>query len=135
MVSVTSTQELRGLGLPASRGPGGLFESKRPEDVAWSDLLIALFTPLGARLMRRSAGSALHELLFDPIDPRDFSLVELAVRDAATRQVPHVVIANVAVLAREKGIELRIAFHLANDRGSDPTVRAVTIDKTFISPA
>lgn len=129
----TNATELRGLALPALKGSGGIFESKSAEDVAWGDLLLALFTPIGGRVMRRQAGSALYELLFEPVNPDDFTLVDYTIREAARRQLPHVNITNVEVRDIGRGIEIHVFFQLNNDRDAQSTSRVVQVPKTFVS--
>lgn len=131
--SFRSATELRGLALPALKGSGGLFESKGPEDVAWGDLILGLFTPLGGRVMRRGLGSALYELLFEPIDEGDFALVNYTVREAVSRQLPHVSIVRLAVRSVERGIEIHVFFRLNSDLDAAPSQRTVLVPKTFVS--
>lgn len=128
----TSTTELRGLALPAVKGPGGLFESKRGGDVLFGDLLVALFTPLGTRIMRRGFGSTVHQLLFEPIvDDLDF--VNFTIRQVSgSDALPHVTITNVETRAVEKGLEVQITFRATNDQQGSQT-RTILVPKTFVS--
>jgi len=123
----------RGFSLPALKGSGGLFEAKGPGDVAWGDLILGLFVPIGGRVMRRSLGSALYELLFNPVDPEDFALVDYTIRAATQRQLPHVNIVRTEIEAIDRGIQIRVFFRLNNDLDAAPTQRTVLVPKTFVS--
>ena len=127
-----TTTELRGLALPASpRGAGGYFEAKDPLDAAWGDLLMALLVPVGSRPMNRTFGSALYDTLFTP-QTLEFEVVVVAIRDAAARLLPHIVIKDVTVIAdTPRHVRVGIVFALASDRGTEEE-RAVLIDKTHI---
>lgn len=129
----STVTELRGLALPASpRGAGGYFESKDPFDVAWGDLLMALLVPVGSRPMNRAFGSALYDTLFTP-QTLEFEVVAVAIRDAAARLLPHIVIKDVTVIAdTPKRVRVGIVFALASDREAEDE-RAVLIDKTHLS--
>lgn len=124
--------ELRGLALPARRGPGGFFESKNPHDVAWGDLLVALFVPQGSRPMRRQFGSALYEYLFDPIAVEDETL-EIAVRDTAVASCPHLNIVSVSIKNIDGArVTLGIVFGLKSDP-MQTVERQTIVQKTDIS--
>jgi phage baseplate assembly protein W len=105
-----------GLALPAVRD-AGYAASRSTEDRAYGDLLIALFTPRGARPMDRSFGTILTELLFDPGAEQDDPTISYVVRDAAARYVPQVDVGTVQVTPvveqGKKGV--RIVFSLASD--------------------
>lgn len=126
-----SSTELRGLALPATKGPGGYFESKNPGDSAWGDLLLALLTPLGGRFMRRGLGSALYEQLFEPVIEGDFPLVDYTVRQASDRQLANVRIARTAIREVPRGMEISIFFRLRSDLAVEEQ-RTILVPKTFI---
>lgn len=126
-----STKELRGLALPATKGPGGYFESKSPSDTAWGDLMLALFTPIGGRFMRRSLGSALYEHLFEPVVENDFPLVDYAIREAADRQLQNVRIDATEIKEVPRGLEIRVRFRLRGDL-SNAQSATVQVPKTFV---
>jgi len=129
-----TSKEIRGLALPAIKGSGGYFESKDAGDVSWGDLLLTLFTPLGGRVMRRSFGSSLYDLLFEPLIPGEFQIVGAAIRDIASRQLPHVSITRTEIreLASGKGMEIKIFFRVETNREVEQQ-QTVLIPKTFIS--
>lgn len=126
-----TTTELAGLALPATRGPGGYFESRGPLDVAWGDLLIALLTPVGGRAMNRAFGSSLYDTLFTP-QTLEFEVVVVAIKDAVARLLPHIVLKDVTVIAdTPKRVRVGVIFSLASDRETEDE-REVLIDKTHI---
>lgn len=131
-----TSKEIRGLALPAIKGPGGYFESKSVGDVSWGDLLLTLLTPLGGRVMRRSFGSSLYDLLFEPLIPGEFSIISAAIRDIAARQLPHVSVTRVEIreLASGVGMEIKIFFRVETNREVEQQ-QTVLIPKTFISPS
>ena len=124
--------ELRGLALPALRGTGGFFESKDPGDVAWGDLLLALFVRRGARFMRRNLGSAVPDQLFEPADASGAEFLQISVVEAVERQAPHITITQIDVDTRPKGLEMRILYRLTTDPAT-VRERLITFPKTFIS--
>lgn len=124
--------ELRGLALPATRGPQGVFASKNAFDVAWGDLLLAVFTPRGSRPMDRSFGSTLYELLFEPIDIED-EIIEVSIRAVAAQFCPHIVIRKVTLLNSAQGtVQVGVVFSLTSDQATDDR-RTVLIKKTYIA--
>ncbi len=116
MASTIQVQQLRGIGLPALRTAGGYFAVKNRQDKAWSDLLVAVLTPIGSRPMNRGFGSALHDVLFEQAGGQVEQLVDYVIRQAVSAYAPHVVI--VGVKARSVGNEIKvlIRFSLADDR-------------------
>lgn len=127
-------QELRGLALPATRGARGFFDSKNQFDVAWGDLIMAVFVPRGSRPMRRSFGSALYDLLFNPMDIED-ELIEVAIKDTAAQFCPHITIRRVTLLNVDRGhVEVGIVFSLTSDLAAE-TDRSVVVRKTHINLA
>jgi len=126
-----SATEMRGLALPATKGPGGYFESKTPADTAWGDLLLALMTPLGGRFMRRQLGSALYDQLFEPVVEGDFPLVDYTIRQASDRQLVNVRIARTAIKEIPRGMEIGVFFRLRSDLAVEEQ-RTVLVPKSFI---
>ena len=129
---LTTQRELRGLALPATRGTGGYFESKGPGDVTWGDVLLALIVRRGSRFMRRSLGSAVPDQLFEPVDEPGLGVLEVAATEAVERQMPHVVVTNIATEALPRGMALRVAWKLATDP-ENVQERLLNVPKTFIS--
>jgi phage baseplate assembly protein W len=124
--------ELRGLALPALRGTQGFFASKNAFDVAWGDLLLALFTPRGSRPMDRAFGSNLYELLFDPIDVED-EIIDVSIREIARQFCPHIAIRSVVLTNVSSGkIQVGVVFSLASDQETVER-RSVLIPKIFVS--
>lgn len=106
---------LRGLALPALRSRGGYFASRSPHDVAFGDLLLALFCPIGGRWMNRLFGSGLLRLLFEPNFVELAATAEAVIQDTAQKWTPHVVVDRVDVSRDHRALFLRIAFHLTSD--------------------
>lgn len=107
--------DTRGLALPSLRTGGGYFASKGPHDVAWGDLLLALFTRLGARFMRRNVGSSFEDLLFEPNADGNIPLVDSIIRETAERDVPQIVIDTITLLLGNREASVKITFHLVDD--------------------
>lgn len=124
----TAATQLRGLALPALRSPHGYAASKGPYDVAWGDMLLALFTPIGTRPMLRSFGSALHKVLFEPISPLTIQRIRYIVSETLTQWVPHVTLIAVSAVIEKAKIRLQITFRLATDARKD--VRTVDISRS-----
>ena len=126
--------ELKGLALPAQKGPGGYFETKSSLDVAWGDLMLTLFTPVGSRPMNREFGSVLHQQLFEPIDAvLDEGILEYVIREAVDIYAPHIEIREVVALdAPPKQARVAIKFALRTDAANEAT-REVQIDRSFVS--
>lgn len=138
MSQVPTTNDVthRGLGLPAFQAPGGYFARKTGIEKAWSDLVLAVFTPQGGRPMRRTFGTAIYDTLFDPNDAKTSRIVEEAVRGAAERLLPHVQIRGVDVEQDGKRALLRIQFSLIEDSGIEE--RTILVDQqgpVSVSPA
>jgi phage baseplate assembly protein W len=129
--SLAQTTTLKGLGLPALRGAGGYFAVKNRYDVAWSDLMIALFTPIGGRAFDRSFGSGLHHVLFSPVTVAVDQLANYTVKQAAALWCPHVTVIDIQVKVDGKAIQLGIKFALTDDL-SRPDFRAVQINKSSV---
>lgn len=132
MANLPTTTQLRGLALPATKGPGGFFESKTALDVAWGDLLLTLFTPTGSRVMRRDFGSVLAEQLFEPNTEDQAAIVDHVVREAAAEHCPHIQIRDVQVTHDERAMQVRVFFALRTDT-ADVQSREVLIPKVHIS--
>lgn len=132
MADLRTTTQLRGLALPATKGPGGFFESKQPLDVAWGDLLLTLFTIRGARPMRRDFGSVLHELLFDPNVDEQAEVVDHVIREAAADHCPHIQIRGVETTSFDRSLQIRVLFALRTDT-SNVQAREVLIPKVHNS--
>ena len=134
MANLQTTTELKGIALPATKGPGGYFQTKGVRDVAWGDLMQAIFTPQGSRPMNRAFGSVLHEQLFEPVvDLVDDGVIDFVVREAVSQFCPHLVVREVEILdSPAKSVHLVIKFALRSDSSNTQT-REVQIDKSFIS--
>jgi len=139
MPSVDQRPQITGLALPAVRVNGGYFTPRRTYDVAWGDLIMAAFCPVGGRLMRRTFGSGVSALLMEPLD--NFMKAELAarVRDAVERQCPHIRILQVDVRSGQsatgqalpKTVDLTISFTIVNDQSHVET-RIAKLDRSSI---
>ena len=107
--------ELRGLGLPAIRTRGGYFASKSPHDVAWGDLMLAIFCPINGRFMNRTFGSGLDDVLFEPNIRELASTAELVIQDTAQKWVSHIVIDDIEISATRRNLFIKVSFHLTDD--------------------
>lgn len=105
----------RGLALPALRITGGYFASKGPHDVAWGDLIMALFIRLNSRFMRRNVGSSFADILFEPNAESNLQLLDAIVRETAERDVPSIVVDDITLILGEKDVSIKISFHLTDD--------------------
>lgn len=108
--------ELRGLALPALRGVGGYFVSKTRYDVAWGDLILAIFCPINGRPMRRIFGSSIHDVVFEPSTLALNQLISYVIRECASRWCPHVVINDVLVQPQGQDVKVGVVFSLSEDR-------------------
>lgn len=80
----------RGWSFPPQIGAqGGLALTREVSEVEQSILIILSTTP-GERVMRPTFGSRLHELLFEPANPRTLSLVEDYIREALGMWEPRI---------------------------------------------
>jgi phage baseplate assembly protein W len=133
MATVTNTSLLNGLGLPALKLAGGYFASKGPYDMAWSDLIIAIFTPIGGQPMNRRFGCGLKNMLFEPMTQTLSQLCTYAIQRAAQAHCPHVSVSSVIALTdpTHHRVQLDITFGLSSDRAYVGT-RSVTILKSNI---
>lgn len=118
MVTDTQVKQLRGLALPALRTAGGYFASKGPADIAWGDLIVAVFTPVGSRPFRRQFGSTLHEVVFEPNDATTAATLEYVIKDAVKRQAPNVIVNGVVARADGRTVSLLIQFSRSDDRAT-----------------
>lgn len=128
---MASTQQLRGLALPAVREAGGYFVSKGPDDVAWGALITAVFTPQGSRPMRRQFGSVLHELVHEPADQVSQEAIVLAVKDAARLWAPHVTVLRVQTKVEGRQVGVLIEFCRSDDKNRtlrSPLIRVAKSD-------
>lgn len=116
---------LSGLALPAIRGSGGYFSTKRDIDVAWGDLLIAILTPIGSRFMRRSFGSGVAKLLFDPADSLITAMVDQYIREAASRHCPYISIRKIDVKTNIRQLDVKVSFSLAGVNAD----KSMTLDR------
>ncbi len=131
MASSTQVRQYRGLALPALRAAGGYFASKSRHDVAFGDLLVALFTPVGTRPMSRGFGSNLSRVVFQPVTADIGDVVEHVVREAANRWAPHVVILGVDVRQDGEKVGILVRFSMAGDSKSAQE-RPILISKSDV---
>lgn len=130
-VSTVSNPPLSGLALPALRTFGGYFSTKTKYDVAWSDLMIALFCPLGGKPMNRNFGSALHDILFDPIGTAQANVTDMVIKRTAGLWCPHIFIRSVRSQVEGRTLRLLIEFGLTSDRAYTET-RPVKLDRSNV---
>lgn len=126
-VDFRAVTDLRGLGLPARKGPGGYFAAKDKFEVAWGDILCTLLTPQGSRPGNRRFGSALYDLLFALGGP-DQATLQYVVSQAVADHCPHLEVFQVVAAERaSKGWEIGVLFGLRADR-------ARTENRTILVP-
>lgn len=134
MPSSVKSVPLRGLALPALRIGGGYFAAKDKYDVAWGDLMVAIFTPIGGRPMNRQFGSALHTVLFEPGTASQEQIVTYVIRQAAARHCPHIIIESIRIARSDAatGLSLGVTFSLVEDKAFTQE-RTIFLDKTNIT--
>lgn len=115
MPNAVDDLRLRGLALPAIRSAGGYFAVKDKYDVAWGDLLLAIYTPLNARPMKRSFGSALSMTLFEMNSPATLSILKDDLREAIGLHCPHINVLAVEARRLNEEISVSITFGLQGD--------------------
>jgi phage baseplate assembly protein W len=130
MVDTVLNQPIVGVGLPAIRLTG-YFASKNQYDVAWSDLMMTLFCPIGGRAMSRSFGSALVQSLFNPVTVVNANFLTYIIQQAALTWCPHVQVLQVQSQQNGGSISLLITFSLTANQAS-PQQRSVLIPDTAI---
>ena len=116
-MAIEVTRSLRGLALPAIRTAGGYFASKNAYDVAWGDLLLTIFCPVGGRFMSRGFGSGLKNVQFELTDASIAKTTEFLIRDAAQVHLPHIVIRRVQIQVKNRIIQIKVTFGLTSDSG------------------
>lgn len=126
-----STKDLRGIGLPALRSSGGMFASKGRYDVAFSDLLHAMFTQIGTRPMKRSFGSAIFSSLFEPITVTLQRVLENSIRNSVAQSAPHIYVESIQLIARQREIAVGVRFGLVDERNTQE--RVILIPKSDVT--
>lgn len=125
------TKDLRGIGLPALRSSGGIFASKNRYDVAFSDLLHAIFTQIGTRPMKRAFGAAIYASLFEPITLTLQRTLETSLRASVAKNAPHIYIESLSMIARGRAVSLGIRFGLVDERNTQE--RLILIPKSDVT--
>lgn len=112
---------------------GGYFASRSPYDVAWSDVVITLFTPVGGRVGNRGFGSGLPSLIFDPIDATLPSMARLMAQQALAEHCPHVNLINLQMKGSgAHQVQVIITFCLASDANT-PITKMLRLDRRNIT--
>jgi uncharacterized protein len=132
MKDYPKTTAIGGLAFPAYKHSGGYFVRKNKWDVAWGDILIALFTRPNSKVHRREFGCRLTDLLFAPTNTIELQTIKYLVSETIKKFADHITIVDVTLNRIAKGIEIGITFTLTADKG-EPQSRTVTIPKTFIT--
>lgn len=118
-----------GLALPLVKLNGGYFSSRNEYDTAWGDLIVAAFTPIGGRFMRRDAGGTVSDYLMAPLDGVFMVALRDAIVSAVGTQCPHIRITNVVVnSSNAKTANVAISFTLSTNP-IDPQTRLVRLDR------
>ena len=89
--------QFTGLALPIRSQPYGYFSVRSALDVAWSDVIQAIFTPVGSQPMNRGYGSGLHLFLFDPSDEYLATAIIQCIREAVNKYTTGVKVENIQV--------------------------------------
>jgi len=124
----------RGLSLPAQKTPGGYFHVKGAIDVAWGNLLQALFTPIGTRPFARTFGSTLNVVLFEPNIEQNASVIVYIVQTVAAQWVPMLEVidvkVNIPVLSETVGraVDIEVSFKLTGSNEISQRALRVTRD-------
>jgi len=121
-------KELKGLALPALRSIGGYFASKGKYDVAWGDVMLTLFTPIGSRPGNRSFGSALVKVLFDPAVSYQTERVRYIISESLIEWCPHVRLVDAQVTIDQKEIKIGVTFSLVVD--AQKATRFITLKRS-----
>jgi phage baseplate assembly protein W len=132
MVKYKNTTNLRGLGFPTLKGGQGYFHPKEKYDVAWSDLLLSIFTAPESRPINRSFGGRIRELLFAPQSEIDEAVVAYALKETVDRNAPHLKVHQVKVRQERQGVNIEVTFSLTAET-ANPVRRSVTVPKSFVS--
>ncbi|OPZ66159.1 MAG: hypothetical protein BWY85_00095 [Firmicutes bacterium ADurb.Bin506] len=130
----TAQPQLSGLALPAVRLKGGYFAARSTYDVAWGDLILAAFVPVGSQYMRRDAGGTASNFLFGPLDGVLLAALQDAVVSAVSRQCPHIRVISVSSQASKNNartVELSVSFTIATNP-SDVQTRLVQLDRRMV---
>lgn len=103
----------RGLALPAVKDQsGGYFATRDGAKLEAGNLLLLLFTPVGARPMRRAWGSNLPQLLFNAQLNRDDALFRFYITDAVSRYLPNVEITEVLINRSTTSLSFSIKYRV-----------------------
>lgn len=121
-------KELKGLALPSVRNNGGYFASKGKYDVAWGDVMLTLFTPIGSRPGRRNFGSALIKVLFDPAVSEQTERVRHIITESLIEWCTHIRVRDVQVTIDMKEIRVGVTFSLVTD--SQKATRFITLKRS-----
>lgn len=104
----TITQPLVGPALPAIRQQGGYFATRSGDLLAWGDLIVAAFTPIGSRPMARSFGSGMSRIVFSPNTPQLAQSIDYVIRTAVASWAPTVRVVSVTVGQRPNNTEVQV---------------------------
>ena len=107
--------QLVGLALPALKGSGGYFATAPANNVAWSNLIIAIFTPLGSRPFNRSFGCPLSSMLFIQNTGALDATIEAVIKQAVATWTNNVKVVNVMIGHMVDKITITITFMKASD--------------------
>ncbi len=122
-----------GLALPVVRLNGGYLAARSAYDLAWSDLIVAAFCPVGGRVMRRNLGSTAPDQLMNPVDSFLEAGLSSAIQSAVATQCPHIRILDVAVKSTTRAqVEVSISFTLTNIPQSVET-RLARLDRRMVA--
>jgi len=109
-----AVEEMVGIALPGVRVNGQSYFGFRDRyETALGDLLLAIFTPIGGRPMRRAFGSGLYRIVFEPVLSEQ--MVRYVVQDTAEQYVPQLVVDDVLSFRIDRVFRMKIICHLVSD--------------------
>lgn len=107
--------EWKGPALPIERGLGGYWHSKGTEKLIWSGIVYILGTRIGTRIMQPTFGSAIPELLWEPVDSSIVPLIIRYTTDALYQWEKRINIINVNASFDASSIYITIQYMMKND--------------------
>ena len=114
-----------GVSLPFSLGKNGWFKStKTLSEQTRSNLKNLLLTVKGERINQPELGCDLFNVLFEPMDDTLGSKIDVSIREAVDKWLPHVIIKNITVdLTEEENlVNISLMFSTSIDPGATDSI-------------
>ena len=114
-----------GVSLPFSLGKNGWFKStKTLSKQTKSNLKNLLLTVKGERINQPELGCDLFNVLFEPMDDSLGSKIDVSIREAVDKWLPHVIIKNITVdLTEEENlVNISLMFSTSIDPGATDSI-------------